>query len=235
MSKVLVKKLLNGIALAAAWPFAATCWLERMLHPGREEFFGFWAHMALTNWATLLVLGMWCGQQSESGAVKNAGLLMVAGECVALIALLGLWPTLLGKIALSADFPFAQIRTAPASIRWLTTSAAVSFLYLTYTWLVFRLAQRLPLPRLIGFLARNTLIVFIVHMPLIFWLTPRFYPLVPQGGLRVLLNLGIFFLLPACLSEVLRRVVRPVWWRDMLRERVVARWAKPLVSPGCVP
>lgn len=44
MLKPLVKSLFNGIALAAVWPCAATCWLERLLLPAREELFGFWSH-----------------------------------------------------------------------------------------------------------------------------------------------------------------------------------------------
>jgi hypothetical protein len=133
------------------------------------------------------------------------------------------------------EFPFALVGGLSSRVPWLATSAAVSFLYLAHTWLMFRLTQRLPSVKGVEFLARNTLIVFIVHMPLIYWLCPYYYPLVPQGGLRVLANVILFFLLPACLSELIRWTIRPVWWRDQLRQKVLARWTKALPTPGCAP
>jgi hypothetical protein len=196
---------------------------------------GLVAYMALTNWGTVFLLGLWSGQQREVCAPKGNGLYLPAGELIALFALLALWPALIGRMEVGEEFPFALVGGLSSRAPWLATSAAVSFLYLAHTWLVFRLAQRLPSLKGVEFLARNTLIVFIIHMPLIYWLCPHFYPLVPQGGLRVLANVILFFLLPACLSELIRWTFRPVWWRDQLRQKVVSRWTQALPTPGRAP
>ncbi len=44
MLKSFLKTIFSGLALAAVWPCAATCWLERWLVPCRDELFGFWGH-----------------------------------------------------------------------------------------------------------------------------------------------------------------------------------------------
>lgn len=52
------------------------------------------------------------------------------------------------------------------------TSAAVTLLYAAYTWSVYRIARWLPDWALVRFFARNTLFIFIAHMPVYYALQP---------------------------------------------------------------
>ncbi len=194
----------------------------------------FIAYMALTNWLSILLLGLYCGQQHQNqpSAVSPRGRLVLAGYCLALVVLCLVWPALISRIGVAVGFPYGRLNVTIPGAAWLPTSAAVSFLYLSFTWLTFRITSQFPTWRIVEFLARNTLLVFIVHMPLVFWLCPYFYPVVPQGIARVLVNVALFFLLPAAGSEVLRRVIRPAWWRDRLREKAEAVWSKAAPSMG---
>ena len=45
-------------------------------------------------------------------------------------------------------------------------SMAVTFVYAAFTWLIYQITRGVKTTGLVRFLARNTLFVFIVHMPI---------------------------------------------------------------------
>jgi hypothetical protein len=188
------------------------------------------AYMLLTNWVSLLLLGMWAGQQ----AIAHVPTARLSGATLGIAALIGLaiaWPRLISMVGMVEDFPFQRIVASTLTVSLLATSAIVSALYLAYTALAFRIASQLPEVRAIRFLAENTLIVFIVHMPLVYMLAPRLYALVPPGPggtLRMLANLLVFFAFPAGISYVIRQVIAPLRWREWLLAQASGVLAKTL-------
>jgi peptidoglycan/LPS O-acetylase OafA/YrhL len=176
------------------------------------------AYMLLTNWTTLLLLGMWVGQRrvSQEPAARPSKAMV---EIAVLIALVLVFPRLISAVGVAEDFPFQRVVASSLPASLLATSAAVSFLYLVYTALAFRIALHLQEQRAIRFLAENTLIVFIIHMPLIYLLAPTLYAIVPPGPggtLRMFANLLVFFALPAGISYIVRQVIMPLRWREWL-------------------
>ncbi len=99
--------------------------------------------------------------------------------------------------------------------------------YLLYTVGVFYIFQVFPKLVAIRFLAANTLIVFLAHMPLEYVIDSRLHELIPQTQLRVLCNQLIYFGLLAVVSSVLVRVTRVKQLKDWLAEKLFSGSAKP--------
>jgi fucose 4-O-acetylase-like acetyltransferase len=165
---------------------------------------GFLAYMALTNWAGALLLGAWYGQRGP--AARPAGTL--AAAMVVLVAVVA--TTELARGAVRPEFPFME----PAAPGWggrLLVSAGVSVLYGGVTWLVFAATRPLEAPAAVRFLARNTLLVFLAHMPLYYLLQPVLRQAVPEPNLRAALMLLVCLPGLAALSDLLRAHERPRW------------------------
>lgn len=128
-------------------------------------------------------------------------------------------------------FPFMKLDVGEAATGALLVSAMVSSIYLGVTKLAYRALRSQPAPAAVRFVARNTLIVFLAHMPLYYALWPvlgSWPPLLRSVVYMVICLPGL-----AWASEGIRKVVRP---RE-LRERVAVRFlrftdADPLVSLG---
>lgn len=183
----------------------------------------FVAYMLLSNWITVFFLGLYCGQRKSIPSRPRARSILTLA---AMIAFLTLWTVIAGQLELSKDFPFKLIILSSETLSLLVTSTAISVLYATITLLMFRGTLGLPDSRFIRFLARNTLFVFIVHMPLIYAIAPLYYPLVPFPLLRVPINLTLFFLLPAVVSEILFRIVDLKRMRDFSYQSLQT-WLRP--------
>jgi hypothetical protein len=170
------------------------------------------AYMLLTNWIGIFVLGMWAGQQAFVATPPKRSVALAWGV-LAIAAVV--WPMVAARLQLEDTFPFRRF-AGPL----LYTSMAVTALYSVYTLALFYVSRRFPDLAIVRLIARNTIIVFIAHMPLVFWLTPMYYPWVPAGWPRAVLNLFLFFFCLSLLSEVLRNLVRPAQLRDALLARV---------------
>lgn len=185
----------------------------------------FVAYMALANWTSLLLFGLYVGQQNDITSNEKKGryfsLLLEVG---ALMTMLLLWRPLVETFGIWDGFPFDRI--APGSqevVSLLGTSTAVSMLYLTYTWLSYRVCLHLPESGVVTFFATNSLLTFIIHMPMVYLLTPLIYPRVPSGTLRVCLDIGLFFVLPGIVSGILRRLAPPSQLRMHLAALISSR------------
>ena len=112
-------------------------------------------------------------------------------------------------------FPFMQLRVDPPLAGALLVSVMVSAIYVSVTWLVFQMIERVPTPEAIRFIARNTLIIFLAHMPVYFVLAPMVAGLAsPAARSAVFLAACLPGL--ALLSEGVRRAVRPRELRERL-------------------
>jgi hypothetical protein len=188
-----------------------------------EQVGNYVAYMFLTNWIGVLIFGMWAGQRPFVAVPPNRNVIAAwAALATAAVA----WPLLTAAWPMEDTFPF---RLLGGSL--LLTSVAVSALYTGYTWAVFQVTRRFPDLAIVRLIARNTVVVFIAHMPLVYLLTPLYYPWVPAGWPRVTVNLLIFFLCLSLLADLLRKIIRPA----QLRDAVWVRLARFVPLAGAIP
>jgi peptidoglycan/LPS O-acetylase OafA/YrhL len=175
----------------------------------------FTAYMLVTNWATVFLLGLIQGHRGPGAPPRAAGLIL----SIVLVGLLGTaWP----RIALPLldpvhSFPFAKFTTGSLLIDLGMTSGAVTLLYAAYTWSVYRIARWLPDWAVVRFFARNTLFVFIAHMPIYYALQPLLVRWIGQNLTCVVILLILCYLGLALVSEAINRVLR----LDVLRDRAL--------------
>ncbi len=169
----------------------------------------FIAYMLVTNWTAVLLLGLHAGQRHwrPSGRWALPAMLVLV-----------LWPMGMALVPWTHTFPFMTLPALPVAVGALLLSASVSVAYLAYTAAGFALLSQLPAWAPVRFLARNTVVVFIAHMPFYYlcewWLLPR----LPDYATRVTVEFLLGFVGLAVVSEGLQRVV-PV---HVLRRRVDA-------------
>jgi acyltransferase-like protein len=119
----------------------------------------FVAYMSLSNWMIVFLLGYYVGQRgctTLTGSVWKWLAVLVSG-------VFG-WLYVADRLPLVRTFPLMQ----PDSSGWLpliVTSGAVTAVYVGLTWSAFGLFSQLAAPRVVVFFARNTVLVFIAHMP----------------------------------------------------------------------
>lgn len=175
------------------------------------------AYMLLPNWATAFLLGAWYGQRQRTSTALS-GLSALA----ALVAFLAIWVPIAHRLPLDDSFPFMRPRSGSA-LGLLGVSTAISMLYAGITWLTFAVTSRYDAPGAIRFIARNTLIVFLAHMPVYYVLVPPFAEWIPNRSVRATVFMIICLPGLALVSEGVRHLIRP---RE-LRLAVAARlWPK---------
>ncbi len=166
------------------------------------------AYMLLTNWMSVLLVGFLFGKRmscvSTDGSDRKADwvFLLSLGAC-----LFGVWPLMVSPMGFSNDFPFELIATASQPTTLLITSFFAETIYLLGTLFVFRLSLLLPWSHAIEVLARNSLFVFIVHMPLIYALH-SYTGFFGNRHLTILVNILLYFVLPAIVGETFARLAR---------------------------
>lgn len=171
---------------------------------------GFPAYMALTNWMTVFLLGMYAGRRADQGPVPRWTALAAAVAVATPLTAGLLWP-------FDATFPF---RSLPAAGAWspLVSSAGISLLYAGATWLAYLVTSRLPRWSTVEFLASQTAFVFVAHMPAyygLFWLIGAWPRWARAAPLVVLCYFGV-----AAVGGVVYRWFRPAEWRDELVRRI---------------
>jgi hypothetical protein len=185
------------------------------------------AYMALPNWSTIFLLGSWYGQRpAQPSRGSNARALLAASLLV--VAIAG-WSSVASTLPFRDGFPFFELALSNSTVAVLAVSVLVSGTYLALTWLLFIAVRPYAAPRPVRFIARNTLIIFLAHMPVYYLLSPQLVLLgIPRGLRAVILGVVVLVLL-AFLSEFITRVLRP---RELGRQ-LYGRWASsriPAVS-----
>jgi hypothetical protein len=180
----------------------------------------FVAYMVVPNWMTVILLGYWYGQQDALNGIDRA---VATGRSFAtnaraagtLVLLVAVWTMFTRQLPLEPAFPLMRLRVDPPLAGALLVSVMVSAIYVSATWLVFLMIDRVPTPPAIRFIARNTLIIFLAHMPVYFLLAPRVAGLAsPVARSAVFLAVCLPGL--ALVSEGVRRLVRPRELRERL-------------------
>lgn len=165
----------------------------------------FIAYMSFTNWLTVWLMGLYAGRTAHTPA--PAWTSVAAAVAVAAPLVCGLiWP-------FDDGFPF---RALPAAGPWarLVASVGVSFFYAGATWLAFRATSRLARSSTVEFLAAQTVVVFVVHMPVYHLLAPLMstWTFWPRAVAMLLVN----YVALAFVGALVYRWLRP----SALRERV---------------
>ena len=173
-------------------------------------------YMQLANWIGVLLLGLCVGARGINSLPRRAIL-------PALAFVIG-WPIVMGRIEWQLTFPWMSIVGESPIANAIEVSILVSAAYLLYTLAGFALLATLPAMRAVDFLSRNTLIVFIAHMPLYYVLDHLL-----RGRLaywpRVTLEFVLCFVGVSLVSEALRRLTDLPPRRDRLFARL-----RPLVA-----
>lgn len=193
------------------WVLASICLLEILARAMLVHWAGsFVAYMLILNWLTVFLMGIAMGQRWPGYSQVHRVAPTLA------IALIILWPVALGYVGWELTFPF-MTPTGPISVVGAVgTSAAVSFVYVAYTYAACQLAFLCPRARFVEFIARNTLIVFIAHMPVYYALEALLRPVVHDYSLRVTIEFLVCLFGIALLSEGVRTLIRPTELRDAI-------------------
>jgi hypothetical protein len=181
-----------GLVLAAALEITA----RALLVPFAGAYI---AYQSVFNWLTVLLLGLAFGRQQVAPSPKGVlrGAVMLVG-----------WPIVMWRLGWTSTFPFmtSTLFAAPWNA-WLL-SVNVTMAYFGYTVAAFNLLGSLPDSRIVRFFARNTLLVFIAHMPLYRALDALLQPVMPYAA-RALTEFVICFVGIALVSEVIRPALQP--------------------------
>lgn len=220
--------LLSRFRINKAW-IAISILGEIVIRAFLMEYVGSYiAYMLIANWISILLLGIYFGQiESVQVPEKKSdfGRRFEPGVSVVILSIfLVVWGLLIDSSPLKKDFPFKRFVFDSDVSSLLVTSASVSLLYIVITLIVYRMTSGLRYRQLVHFFARNTLFIFLVHMPMIYALTPFYYSRIPSLVLRIPVNLFLFYLLPAVVSEYLFHVipikkVRDALWRRFWKKR----------------
>jgi peptidoglycan/LPS O-acetylase OafA/YrhL len=175
----------------------------------------FVAYMLLTNWAGVFLFGMARGSRTSPERERTWP------QVAALAAGLVIWSAVAASIRFEATIPFMTLRSWPAPIALIVTSAAVSFLYLSAAALGFEATRRVAAPAPVRFIARNTPLIFLAHMPVALALHPALLVWGLGYPTRVAVQLIVCLIGLAAVSEAIRALVGP----ERLGARVRQAWA----------
>jgi hypothetical protein len=176
----------------------------------------FTAYITMPNWITVFLAGCYMGQKD----IRSAGG-TTAGWTAVLLAGGALWLAVGARAPLAETFPIMTL--APASLAGaLAVSVAVSVVYLGTTLCAFAIFATCPSSRVVAFFARNTLIVFVAHMPVVYWLL-RVLPNPAQSAWTSAVLILVCLPGLAGVSEIVRSATPITALRSWARRRVVSR------------
>jgi hypothetical protein len=227
LRRVRVQMWMVLVALAIEIPMRAYL----MASAGR-----FVAYMLFTNWAAVFLLGMLRGGEEPRVAQPVRGGRTVAqpvraatvGQptwfAVALVAFLATWASTMQLLPFERTFPLQSLNGWPTVAGLLFVSASVSLLYSGTTSLLFEATRRLrKTPALVAFIARNSLIIFLVHMPVYYLLTPILAAWTTSYWTKVTIQLLVCLPGLGLMSEGIVAIVRPGMLRGPVLEWINMR------------
>lgn len=159
------------------------------------------AYMLLPNWLTVFMLGMYLRNMRDAEWSPKV-LLLIAGWA----AILALWSSPYNVLVFDKAFPFRNL-IAEDAWRLPVQSLLISILYALSTVIVFEFVRRLPKSRIVSFFARNTLLIFIAHMPIIYAFSADIYALFDSVVIRKLVLLLLLYVGIAFISEQIQKAI----------------------------
>lgn len=188
----------------------------------------FVAYMTLPNWLTIFVLGGYLHQKRDD--IFNFKTILMLGAWALLLAV---WASPLNKLIAPETFPFREIAGVENLNAWgpsFARSVLISFVYILNTIVFFELLRRIPYNKIVGFFARNSLITFILHMPLIYATSEIFYSSIKPEWLAQWIMIFSIFIVCAIVSELLNRVINLTFLQNQawkIWTFIFARFMKP--------
>ena len=163
----------------------------------------FVAYMLLTNWIAVFLLGMARGADAgERPSATFTSATRSKGYAVALVAGLAVWGVAMQFLPFEPTFPFMSLAGWPTAASLAFVSASVSLLYLGTTVLLFAAIRHLETtPAPVAFIARNSLIIFLAHMPVYYLLQPVLAAWTTSYWTRVMIQLLVCLPVLALMSE----------------------------------
>jgi hypothetical protein len=194
----------------------------------------FVAYMLFTNWAAVFLLGMMRGSEdaplgrpvgrpfraagaegpaADAAAVARREAALNSRStwnAVALLAFLAAWASAMQLLPFEPTFPLQSLNGWPTVAGLLFVSASVSLLYSGTTALLFEATRHLKTtPAPVAFIARNSLIIFLVHMPVYYLLTPILAAWTTSYWTKVTIQLLVCLPGLGLMSEGIVAIVRP--------------------------
>jgi hypothetical protein len=120
------------------------------------------AYMTLPNWISVFLLGYYMSQRQVIAAPGPAWV-----WAIGLVVCGYLWFAIAANAPLVRTFPLMR-PVDPSVTSTVMVSCAISALYLGATSFAFATFSKLPAAAVVTFIARNTIVIFIAHMPIIF-------------------------------------------------------------------
>lgn len=202
---------LHRVRVRRAWLIVALL-VEIPFRAALGAFAGLYvAYMLFTNWTVVFLAGLaWGTLPSSQSRGRPWPYLLALGAGIVI------WARGASYIPLTPTFPFMTLEVVAASFAPLLTSAAISVLYFSVTTLFFAATQQLRAPAIVSFVARNSLIIFLSHMPVFMLLNPMLASVGLPYWSRVTINLLVCLPGLAVLSEGIQRMVRPARLADRI-------------------
>jgi hypothetical protein len=175
-------------------------WLLRAFWIGFEQLFT--GYMLISNWITILLLGMYMRNQHDNHKGSKALLILIGWAFMLFV-----WASLTNFTNLTQSFPFKTLPNWGAIQNGLTISAAISFVYITNTLMAVKLFSLVPANKIVCFFSRNTIIVFIGHMPLYDVAEPIARIFVESGWGKRAIIVFIMYVGLSVVSELLHKVL----------------------------
>jgi len=164
---------------------------------------GFVAYMLLTNWMAVFLLGLAQGAEDDEDVARSPWPFVGGG-----VAAVTVWALAARLLPLEMTVPFITLRGWPPLAGLLAVSAAVSVLYLLPTMITCEATRRLAAPAPVRFIARNTPIIFLAHMPVFLALHPLLVAWQIGYAGRVIVQLLVCLVGLAALSEGIQRLLQ---------------------------
>lgn len=164
------------------------------------------AYMLMTNWMSVFLLGICLGARQVTQARNEHQAAMAFGAALA-VFLTASAAVFWNIVPVISTFPF-MTASHPGWGDALMVSAGISWLYLGTTALVFAVARRVQAPAVALVISRNSLVIFLAHMPVFYALAPVLARLGLTYWPRVAVQSVVCLFGLALLSEAIRAVVR---------------------------
>ena len=174
------------------------------------------AYMLLFNWQTVFLAGMFFGQR-RTDMISDKKKMYWAMLLYAVFTLL--WFSFVKLMPIERKFPFDLFLNADGDRMLFVTSVCISLVYIGNALLFFNLAKLLPWNKWVQFFSRNTLIIFILHMPVWYLIAPYMKSLFPWHPVRIVLDLAVLYVGIGLLSSFLETHVPWKRCKQMLQSR----------------
>lgn len=160
-------------------------------------------YMLMTNWLTLFSLGMYLTQQRDTNNQQLIGYSIL----VVWLAFIALWALLTNQLDLSYSFPFRKFPGLNTPLTALFLASAISVVYITNTLFAFAVFSRLKANAVVRFFSRNTIIIFIAHMPLYDGVHSFAELFIERGDGKKVIIVFILYVGLAIISELLHKLI----------------------------